>query len=350
MPTAVRAQKDPYQLVALHDKILRIPNTASVVKSMNLFKKDYTTARSIVFDRQVNTHTLLAATNRNADSPTTRPTSNADRFSMVLGYYHDMDKVSKDDWANKVRVGTDNEQLTKAEVIFEKQMQQRIAVDATHEWMMLQLIKTGICTDTAGNVLSNLFADFNETQIVIDFDLANNTDVAKTVRQLRKSLQENLMTGDQIAPIVPVMVSTEFFDKLVANPSVSAFYKNWSASARYLQAMDSFTQFGTSAVFEYQGILFFTYDYNFPMNDGSVQPAIAADEGHVIPKVNGTNKSILRAVYGDSRNEKQPFQGREMFLYNFMDDKGFGTEIHLETSPLFYCEAPLALHKVVTSS
>lgn len=342
-----RDYNDAFGVVEHTDKVKDIPNVSYMITGMNLFKNNFTNQTAITFDKDVSTVTLLPSVNRNGGNPTRGSDRSSSIFSLPLGYFHHMDKVTKADYEGKRQSGTASDQDTAANVIAEKLTDMKTNVDQTHEYMKLQALK-GDCVTPDGVSLANMFTLFGVSQPVVDFDLANIDDVGAKCRELRQTVNRGLLSGGTFAGNLPVIVDSSFFNKLVTHPSVVQAYLNASSNVVFQKAMDEYTRWGITAIFAHQGVLFMTYDHEFPMPDGTTEAAIELDSGYTIPRVAGT--PILQAWYGSSRRMDID-GGAVMFMREYRDmQRQMFHELEVETAPLYYCTKPLCLVKVITSS
>jgi len=328
--------------------INEIPNTSSFIKSLNLFKKNYTNHSAILFDKSIRTNTLLPSVNRRGGKPTYGSDRKTETYSLPLAYFHDMDTVEKADYEGKRQAGSKDNEDTEANVISEKLVDQRSKADQTHEYMMLQALK-GICKTPDGVVLANMFTEFNVTKPSVDFLLGTaSTDVKAKCAEVLDTMQSNLKSGGTFAGEIPVIVDRSFFNKLVDHDSVKEAYLN-SVNNTVYQAVDkTFYEWGISSVFRFNGLIFMVYNHTFSLPDGTTEVGVDTDTGHVVPRLSGNN-SIFQAWYGPSRKMTSN-GGAEMFVWEYRDPKGFYHDIDLETSALMFCEKPLTLVEVTTSN
>lgn len=346
MPS-VRSTTDPFELVNHTGRINLIPNVSNFVKGMNLFSPSFTHLTTQEVDRVSYTHKLPSQVNRNGGKPTTRDKNNVDKYVLRIPYFHDVESIYTSDWVGKVVPGTGNQEETKASVTAERLQQVKWTIDELHEYMFLQAIK-GVTKSPDGVTVADMFTLFGETQDTFDFDLGTSTvDVGAKCRQLRTLVQQNLKTGGALSGALMVLVSPTFFDKLVKHTSVIQAFLNYGASARYQNAMDMFQPWGITAFFEFAGVMFVTYDHEFPLADGTTEKAIEDDEGWTVPRVGG--ESVLKVVYGGSRREGAT-GGAEIHAFEYQDPRQMFTEIHHETAPLPYTTRPKTSVKVITST
>jgi hypothetical protein len=315
---------------------------------MKLFSVGYTNQSSVMFDKNTVTTTLLSEVDRRGGSPTKGTDRLVETFALPLAYFHEQDYITKADYENKRRAGTADQEDTLANVITEKLEDQRMKVDQTHEFMMLQALK-GITVTPTGKVIANMFTEFGVTQPEVDFELGTDTtDVKAKCASVKDILAKNLKTGGRLSGIIPVFVDRSFFDKFVDHPSVKEAYLNSQSNVAYQAARTAYYTWGITDAFVFHGLEFLVYAHTFPLPAGSTAAAasIETDTGHVVPKLQG--RSIFKAIYGSSRKLSVD-GGQEMFAWEFRDERDFYHEIDVETHCLFYCERPLTLIKVVTS-
>lgn len=327
--------------------INEVPNQSSFIKNMGLFTEEYTDQEAILFDKIDAEVTLLPDANRREGRPSYGKDRKVSTYALPLAYFHHADRVTKQDYMSKRRAGTANDQDTAANVIYEKLVDLRRAVDQTHEYMMLQAIK-GITVTPEGTVLANMFDEFGVTQPEIDFELGTaTTNVDGKIAQLKDAVVRNLKTGGVIRGPLNVMVDRSFFDKLISHPNVQEVYMNSTSNVRYQEDLSTYYTWGISDVFVHRGVRFLVYGHVFNLPDGTTQEAIEEDTGYVIPDVAGG--SVFRAYYGPSQRMDVD-GGAEMFAWEYRDPKQRYHEMEVETAPLFIGTKPLAQVKVITSN
>jgi hypothetical protein len=212
--------------------------------------------------------------------------------------------------------------------------------DITLEYLRMGALK-GIILDADGSsVVYNLYNEFGITQKTIDFDLlpANKTDVRAKCMELVRYMEDNLM-GESSSG-VRALVSSEFFDKLVAHPSVKEAYANYQEAAQRLggDMRDGFT-FGSVTFEEYRGRASGT---------GGTIRFIAANEGHAFP-VGTTNTFATLAAPADF-NDTVGKLGQVYYAKVQEAKMGRGYDIHTQANVLPMCMRPAVLVKVHTST
>lgn len=339
-----RNPNDYNSTISLQPLVEKIDKVSGFVKSRNLFDISYTDNTSIMFDKIENSVTLLPSANRRGGDVSYGKDDVVSTFALPIGYFPWSDKITKQDYQDKRKAGTDSEADNEANVTAGKLKNGKLAMDQTHEYMMLETVK-GNCVTPDGVSLANMFSLFGETQIEIDFLLGTAaTNVDGKVAELKRTIAKNNTTGASINGLIDVIVGEEFFDKLISHSSVQQAYLNSTSNVRYQETLSTYQEWGVSDMFEYRGVRFITYSHTFKLPDGSTKEAVEAADGHALPNIDG----LFRGVYGPSQN-MDINGGAEMFAQEYRDPKGRYKEIMMETSPLFYCVNPLVLVKVTTS-
>ncbi len=327
-------------------EINEVPNQSSFIKSRGLFTPSFTNQTAIIFDKIESTVTLLPDTHRRLGTGSYGKDRTVKTFSLPLAYFKHSDYITKQDYLEKRRAGTPDQNDTLANVIAEKLIDARRKVDQTHEYMQLQALK-GISTTPEGTVLANMFTEFGVSQPEVDFELGDaNTNIDAKLAELKDTVVKNLKTGGTIRGL-EVICGRAFFNALINHPMVTRAYLNSQSNTQYQKDLSTYMTWGISDFFEIRGVRFLVYSHVFNLPGGSTALAVAEDEGHVIPDVVGD--SIFRAYYGPS--QKLSLEGgQEMFAFEYRDPKDNYHELEFETAPLFIATKPAALVKCVTYS
>lgn len=342
-----RHPNDTNQLIDLTRAIQVIPNTSSVIKDMGLFMTEYTDQESVLFDKITASSALLPATNRRAGEPTYGKDRDVVPYSLPLGYFKHMDRLTKQDIMGKRRAGSNNEQETFENALRIKLEDMNRNIDYTHEYMMVQAIK-GNCVTPDGGSLADMFTLFGQTQVEVDFLLGTaTTNVRAKCAAVRDAIQANLQDGGSIIGDVDVLVDRSFFNKFTDHAEVKNAYLNSASNTRYQRFDQTVLPFGISEQFSFHGLNFMVYEFTFTLPSGSTEKAIDADSGHAVPRT--TTGDLYRGVYGPSQ-KLDTNGGSEKFASAMYDRWGMAYDIMIETAPLFYVTRPLAMVKVITSN
>ena len=328
----------------LTDAIQLVPNKWSRIGDMGLFSRQGTTNLSVTFDRVEGKLSALNARQRG-----TAPQYGSDEivktFSYATAFFPAGDRVTAADVQGRRRPGSSNQTDTVTEAVQKKLTNLRMAHAQTREYMEMQALK-GLVKSPDGAVFADLYSDFGFTQKVIDFDLGTAaTEVSDKIRELIRHIEDNVFTGSAIGGI-RVLVSQEFFDKLITHDSVKEAYT-------YFQAAN---QMGGGQVlrddlrrsFTHQGVTFEEYRGSITKMDGTVERMITAQEGHAFPVgVEGMFETWFSpADHIDFANTV----GEEAYAWSVPALDGSAVEIFSQSAPLPLCLRPQALVKVNTST
>lgn len=344
-----RSTSNGYKLVDWTDEINNIDNQFGLINGMNLFQTQGTSQTAIIFDKNVAETTLLPQVSRREGNTTKGIDRKSSIFSLPLAYFKHSDSIVPEDLQGWRQPGTPEAAEQFARVRAQKLADMRAQVDQSIEYMKLQAVK-GVMKTPDGAVIADMFTEFSVAQQTIDFVLGTSTtDIDKKISQLKRYLQTNLKTGAAIQGKPVVIVDGSFFDKLISHPNIRQaylYYQN-SGAQRLRDETNSMMTWGSVDQFEHRGVIFMTYDATFKLPNGTTEAAVAVDTGHVIPNVNG----LFRGYYGPSNKLSGVNQvGREMFAYEYPDDRDEQHEMQVETSPLFFVTQPQVLVKLITSN
>lgn len=340
--TTTRDPNNLYGVVDWTEAVNEVPNQYGWVKSQGIFNMTPTTQTSVLFDRNEKDITLLPAQNRGTRNNTVGKDRAVKTFALPLSFFKHSEFITPEDIQNHRMPGTADMAETLANVRQNKFEDGRLSVDQTQEYMMIQALK-GITTTPDGSELVNMFTLFGIAQPTMDFQLdVETTEVYNKVSELKRAVQSNIRSGSVIQGL-DVICSETFFDALVSHANVKEAYMNWSSNSRYREEFSSYFSWGISDVFVYNGVRFITYPASFNLPDGTSEDAIEAGFAQVVPRARG----LFRGYYGPSdklTGANQP--GRELFAFEYRDQRDENHEIEFETAPLMFSTKPQVLYKL----
>lgn len=211
--------------------------------------------------------------------------------------------------------------------------------DITLEYLRMGALK-GIILDADGSsVVYNLYNEFGITQKSIDFVLGTAaTDVRAKCMELVRYVEDNLM--GETSNGVRVLVSEEFFDKLVSHAKVKEAYANYQEAAQRLAG-------DMRGGFTFGGVTFEEYRGKASGVGGTIR-FIAANEGHAFP-VGTTNTFATLAAPADF-NDTVGKLGQVYYAKVEEAKMGRGYDIHTQANVLPMCMRPAVLVKVLSSN
>lgn len=211
--------------------------------------------------------------------------------------------------------------------------------DITLEYLRMGALK-GIILDADGSsVVYNLYNEFGITQKSIDFTLGTAaTEVRNKCVELARYIEDNLL--GETSSGIRVLVSEEFFDKLVIHPKVKEAYANYQEAAQRLGG-------DMRSGFTFGGVTFEEYRGKANGLGGTIR-FIAAGEGHAFPE--GTRSTFATLAAPADFNDTVGTLGQVYYAKVQEAKMGRGYDIHTQANVLPMCMRPAVLVKVHTSN
>ena len=335
---------DYNQFVDLTDEIQYIPNKWGRVGEMGLFTPRGTTQLAVTFDRTDNVLSVLTDKQRGS-APQYGKNEDRKTYSYATFFYPANDKVAPEDIQGRRRAGSASETDTVGEAVARKLANLQRAHSQTREYMEMQALK-GLVKAPGVAAANNLYTDFGFTEKEVDFLLGTDTtDIDGKIREVVRHIEDNVFSGGSIGGI-RVLVSPEFFDKLIAHPNVREAYQGYQNA----------NQMGGGQVlrddlrrsFVHQGIAFEEYRASVTLSDGSAERFIAEDEGHAFPV--GVEDMFETWFSPAHHMDFVNTIGEDMYAWSVPAQDGSGIEIYSQSAPVAICRRPQALVKVLTSN
>jgi len=337
------------------EEVNELDNQYGALNAANYFQGKGVSTESVVFDKETQNTTLIPRTDRRGGKQSTGKDRKIETFSLALPYFNHVDYITPQDIQGHRKAGTPDQVQDLASAVADKLEDMRLAADQTQEFMKIQAIK-GVSIDPDGGVLANMFDEFSITQKTIDFALDDaNTDVDAKIALLKRTIAKDAKSGGRVGRI-EVMVSPEFFDKLVSHPKIREAYLHYQVQNNRSDVLRSdlatFETWGVVDTFEHKGILFWSYDAEFNIDDGDgtettvrgigqvggIGDDVQVDVGYSI--VNGM-KGLYRGYFGPANTlSGANGVGQESFAYQYTDPKDKFHEMELEMSPLYIMTKP----------
>jgi hypothetical protein len=369
-----------------------IANQYGLVNGSGLFSGQGTSQTSLVFDKTSNVISLLGQTKRNGGPATKGNDRKVETFRLALPYFLHQDYVTPQDIQGHRMAGTPDSPETLANVIATKLEDMRMTADQTREFMKIEAIK-GITTDADGIEIADMFDKLGITYGLnagdgdlqnIDFDLgtpASDPDAA--IAKLKRSISKNAKMGGRIGKI-EVMVSPSFFDALVTHPLLREAYLHYQVSNSRSDVVRGdlarFESWGVVDTFEHKGILFYSYDAEFLLEEegsqayttrvalgvkstvdaesrdnGRLDASYQALETEETARVGYTcvkgMRNLYQGYFGPANNlSGANGVGSEIMVYQYTDQKDKFHEMELEMANLYYINRPQMSVRVFSST
>tara|TARA_R110002074_G_scaffold227806_2_gene399381 strand:- start:1209 stop:2384 length:1176 start_codon:yes stop_codon:yes gene_type:complete len=266
------------------DEVNDIANQYGVINGSGMFSGQGTSLTSMVFDKEYNTISLIPQSKRNGGPASKGNDRKVDTFTLAIPYFLHQDYITPQDIQGQRQAGTPDSPETLANVTAKKLEDMRLRADQTREFMKLQAVKA-VTSDGEGNVIADMFSLFDVdygitgntggtvSQLNWDFDLGNPAaNINGTIAAMRRSIAKNAKVGGRTGA-VQCMVSTKFFDDLVNHPKIREAYLQFAetnANSNVIRGdLQKLEEWGVVDTFQYKGVLFYTYDAEFLVDDGA---------------------------------------------------------------------------------
>lgn len=348
------------------EEVNEIDNQYGLLNGTDLFVGEGVSQESVIFEKNYITRTLIPQASRRGGDKSKGKDRKTDVFSLALPYFSHQDYVTPQDIQGWRQTGTADQPKLLVTAINDKFEDMRNDFDQTREFMKMHAVK-GITVDADGTVIADMFSEFGltRTDYQIDFDLDNAAaDVDGKIAELKRGVAKNAKAGGRIGRI-EVMVSPEFFDKLINHPKIREAYLYYSASAptdSVRADLASYEAWGVVDTFVHKGIMFYSYDAEFTRDvgdgttevvkglgeTGSSEAALndpQADVGYTI--VRGV-RGAYRAYFGPANTlSGANVVGQEIMAYQYRDAKDKYHELEIESAPLYVLTKPQLSYRVL---
>jgi len=328
-----------FSLVELTAAINKLPNIYGRVGQLGLFRDRGIQSRVLLAEEKNGVLNLLPS--KPVGSPGTQ-NKRGDRKarSFIIPHIPLEDAVMPEDVSGVRAFGTESQLEGVSTIVNDRLQEMKNKHNITIEHLRMGALK-GIILDGDGTTtLYNLYTEFGITQKVVDFVLGTSTtNIGAKCREVLRHIEDNLM--GEVAQTVRVLVSEEFYDKLIVHPNVEKAYASWSAAQERIGG-------DMRSGFTFGGLTFEEYRGKSTNAAGSVVRFIAASEGHAFPV--GSVSTFQTLFAPADFNETVNTIG--LPYYAKLDERKFGRgwDLHTQSNPLPICYRPGVLVKVHTSN
>ena len=335
------------------EEVNDIDNQYGLLNGTGLYEGRGTSQTTVQFDKSTNQIVLLPQSSRQAGPASKGTDRKYEMFALALPYYLHQDYISPHDIQGYRKMGTSDGEESLATVRADKMEDMRLAADQTKEFMKISGTK-GQTVDAYGNSIADMFGTLGTTALEINFELDDiNTDIVQKIAQLKRLVAKNAKTGGRIGAL-EVMVTPEFFDMLIAHPKIREAYLHYAANAQsdvHRGDLQKFETWGVVDTFKTNGIVFYTYDAEFAVDDGDGTTSTLRGLGE---NAGGRDTSTLegftiirgmrnlyKGVYGPANNLSGANSvGSEIMFTEYRDPKDKFHEMELEMAGLYYMTRP----------
>lgn len=334
----------PYTHVGMTDAINELPNQFGMIGERNLAPTEPKTSTVVELTIDKGLLYVLSTQERGAPAQAAQK-PRAEKIFLEIPHVPEIYTIKPEDIQDMVSLTQGPNAPMTMEEAFNRHLEAaRARHDLTLEYFRMGALK-GEIYDGDLTLVHNLFAAFNVTKKVIDFELDDpETEVSLKCSELVSYIRANLK-GEVMRGGVEAMVSTEFFNKLVTHAKVEKF---WLQAEQALalanpSRVERGGQYGRT--FAFGNIVWNEYDATASNKAGDPLRFIAEGKGHAFPLGTMSSFRTYLGPANDIRFANTP--GRELYASPEVLKHGAGIEVKTESNPLPIWRRPQALVELV---
>ncbi len=327
---------DAFSMIALTDKVNKMPYVPGRAGRLGIFETSGITTTSLAIEEYAGTLSLIPNTARGGPS---NQNLHAKRVLRQLTVPH----LPLDDAIMAAEVqgirgfGTTDLQAVES-VVAQRLLEMKSKHDATLEYGRIGAIKGTILDADGSTVIYNLFTEFGVSQTSVDFALGTTTtNVKAKCLTVVRAIETEL--GADVYNHVHCFCGKTWFDEFVAHPEVKTAYERWQANGQ----LGAFLRDDNRSGFEFAGIIFEEYR-------GSVGGVsfVADSEAHFFPV--GVPQLFSTRFAPADFMETVNTPGLPVYVKTKPKDYNKGLDIHTQSNPISFCKRPKVLVKGTTSN
>ena len=234
------------------------------------------------------------------------------------------DVIRPEEVAGVRAFGSETELKQIQDLVNEQTIKLRGSIEVTHDWHRMGAIK-GQILDANGDILVDLYNEFNVTKSTFNLDLTNSaTDVKRKVTEMQRLAQAKLLARGKVVTGWRALCSPGFLDKLSLHPDGRARFADASPEMNLRTSLTGFDLFGVR------------WDEYSVGN--RTEAWIADGKAYLIPTV----KDLLigRFTPASYMSTVNKGKGRPMYAITEVLPKEAGVEVEVQSRPLFICTMP----------
>ncbi|NHR08027.1 major capsid protein [Chromobacterium haemolyticum] len=321
--------QDPaFSVASLTESIKLLPNTYSKVGKSGIFKQEGINTRTVALEYANGQLHLLGPKELGEPGSRTQQRGRKIRTFLVPHVPHD-DTILAGNLIGSRAMGSTDPVRDVASVVNDKLQEMKARHDITHEWMMLGAVK-GEILDGDGNLLYDLYKEFEISKTTFEFDLKNpKFDVKQQCISVCRHIEENLLGDTYTQPMA--WVDSVYFDAFTSHPNVEKAFLGWSAAQ---EAIGGDTRNG----FKFGGLTLVEYNGTVPDSSGRPQKLIEKGCGHALPL--GTMNSFRAYDAPGDFLEAVGTKGEPYYAKIKNKDFDRGVDMHTQSNRLPLCLRP----------
>lgn len=338
MPILNPFDTDAFTMQSLTASINILPNTYGRLRELGLFSDLGVRTRSILVEEYAGVLNLLPT--KPVGSPGTVATRGRRTVrSLTIPHIPHDDTILPDEYQGIRAFGSESEFESYSSIMANHLQTARNKFAITWEHLRFGALK-GLILDADGELLYNLYTEFGIQQKRIDFKLGTSTtDVQVKCFEVSRHIEDNLK--GEVMSEIRVLVSQEFFDKLISHDLVKDAFKYHAAAQNTLGG-------DPRKSFSFGGLTFEEHRGQASDVEGNIRRFIAPGEGHAFPL--GT-MSTFKTFYAPADFlETANTLGLPLYAKQKVRDFERGVDLHFQSNPLPLCLRPALLVTVYSSN
>lgn len=319
-----------------------VPNQWGVVNSMNVFKNEMKSQKTVLVPRTTEQDALIPDRNWDERNNTIKGGSR-DMLPVQIPHFPVDDAITPNDidgvidFTSLFAGGANTESVDKVRAAKMERLRRAHAI--TLEWARMQMLKNGTAYAPNGTVVLDLYSEYSVSREVIYFDLTNTTEspIGKPETAIAH-IQDSVGSNNGIVDGFTALASPGFFNKLIANDYVVETYTGFAQeqsailNARLTNRQGLDNRFRS---FSYGGI-----DFIEVRGKINGQDLVEADKAYCFPR--GTD--LFRTFFAPANRfatVNKPAQ--ESYYFEYLNEKDDIIEIMTETNFLNFIANPAAV-------
>jgi len=336
-----RSNDNFFGLTEFTEEINQIDRQFSIIDPSRVDMRP-TTQTAVLFDLSKTETVLLPAVERGGRATTVGKDNDYQAFSLPLSFFKHEDYLTQEDVLGVRRIGTPDEFQTIDLARAEKLQKMRRQADQTEAYMLTKMAFEGKCVSPDGQTFADMFDLFGISQTEIDLNLGtSSTDLASKLRQIKRTVRDNLTNGG-IMRGIEIYMNSDMYERFVSHPSIKEAYRFFTANNNTPIRDDVTDMFVTN------GVTIYSVDGSFKLPTGSTADIIEDNTGHVIPLAD----DMFRGWFGPSdrlSHANNPNAVSELYSWEYDDGKDVNREMYVSMSRLLIPTRPAGLIRLTSS-
>lgn len=342
----------PYTSVEITEAINEINRTYGKVNAMGVFKRE--NIGSTIVRLTINNGELVILPVTERGGPATNDENDGSKTLFVeCAHIPHKGTISPDDIQNFMDIiARQPVKRTVESEVAKKLARHRLKHDQTLEFMEMSTIK-GVWRDGRGRTVMDWYEFFGVSKKQIFFDLDNaNVDLVSKTDELSNHIYDKLT--DDVSDGVAVLVSREFFNKLIQHPKYEKYYDKTDAMNRLANMPYNIQGGARGRRTIFQGVIFEEYNAQvtrWDRNGGgerNTERMVSANLGHAIPL--GTQDTFLTFFGSPYSVVGANDDGQDIYVTRKDLDHEEGVELKSQSNPMVICKRPQVLVEVSSAA